>query len=60
MLGAGQPFFRTSCTSYWRSTRLRSNAEREHAGTEWQDGNWMFAQPNGRPIRPEQLLWKDK
>jgi integrase len=24
--------------------------ERAHAGTEWQDGGWMFTQPNGRPI----------
>jgi integrase len=24
--------------------------EREHAGTEWRDGEWMFTQPNGRPI----------
>jgi integrase len=30
------------------------NNRREHAGTEWQEGDWMFAQPNGRPIRPEQ------
>jgi integrase len=29
-------------------------AERVHAGTDWEDGDWMFAQPNGRPIRPEQ------
>ena len=24
--------------------------EREHAGTVWEEGGWMFAQPNGRPI----------
>ncbi len=24
--------------------------EREHAGTEWHDGGWMFTQPTGRPI----------
>ncbi|HET9876261.1 MAG TPA: tyrosine-type recombinase/integrase [Mycobacterium sp.] len=24
--------------------------EREHAGTEWHDGGWMFTQPNGKPI----------
>jgi integrase len=28
--------------------------ERAHAGTEWQDNGWMFAQHNGRPISPEQ------
>jgi integrase len=28
--------------------------ERAHAGTEWQNNGWMFAQPNGRPISPEQ------
>lgn len=28
--------------------------ERVHAGSAWEDGDWMFAQPNGRPIRPEQ------
>jgi len=26
--------------------------EREHAGTEWHGGGWMFAQPNGKPIDP--------
>jgi integrase len=24
--------------------------EREDAGTEWQDGGWIFTQPNGKPI----------
>jgi integrase len=28
--------------------------ERVHAGSAWEDDDWMFAQPNGRPIRPEQ------
>lgn len=28
--------------------------EREHAGTEWDEGGWVFTQPNGRPISPEQ------
>lgn len=32
--------------------RAKQDAEREHAGTEWQEGGWMFAQPNGRPIDP--------
>jgi integrase len=26
--------------------------EREHAGTEWHEGGWMFTQPNGKPIDP--------
>lgn len=26
--------------------------EREHAGTEWHEGGWIFTQPNGRPIDP--------
>jgi integrase len=26
--------------------------EREHAGSEWQKGSWIFTQPNGRPIDP--------
>lgn len=35
-------------------------SEREHAGTAWEEGGWMFAQRNGRPISPEQDLreWK--
>ena len=27
--------------------------EREHAGSAWQDGGWMFCQPDGRPIDPK-------
>lgn len=26
--------------------------EREHAGTEWHEGGWIFTQPNGNPIDP--------
>lgn len=26
--------------------------EREHAGTQWQDADWIFTQPNGKPIDP--------
>jgi integrase len=26
--------------------------EREHAGSEWQSGGWIFTQPNGQPIDP--------
>ncbi|RZQ64373.1 tyrosine-type recombinase/integrase [Amycolatopsis suaedae] len=35
--------------------------EREHAGTEWHEGGWMFAQPNGNPIDPRRDLdeWKE-
>jgi integrase len=34
--------------------------EREHAGTEWHEGGWMFAQPNGKPLDPRRDLaeWK--
>ncbi|GAA1984374.1 tyrosine-type recombinase/integrase [Amycolatopsis minnesotensis] len=34
--------------------------EREHAGSEWEEGGWMFTQPNGRPIDPRRDLdeWK--
>jgi len=34
--------------------RAAQAQEREHAGTVWQDGRWMFAQENGRPIDPGQ------
>ena len=34
--------------------------ERQHAGTEWQENDLMFCQPNGRPIDPRRDLdeWK--
>lgn len=34
--------------------------EREHAGSEWHDEGWMFAQPNGKPIDPraDHAEWK--
>jgi integrase len=34
--------------------------EREHAGTEWHEGGWIFAQPNGKPMDPrrDQYEWK--
>jgi integrase len=40
--------------------RKRQDQEREHAGTEWQEGGWMFAQRNGKPIdrRRDQYQWK--
>ncbi|MFJ8912055.1 tyrosine-type recombinase/integrase [Amycolatopsis sp. NPDC102389] len=36
-------------------------AEREHAGSEWHEGGWMFTQPNGRPLDPRRDLdeWKE-
>jgi integrase len=35
--------------------------EREHAGSLWEEGGWMFTQPNGRPIDPRGDLdeWND-
>jgi integrase len=33
--------------------RAAQAAERDHAGSEWEEGDWMFAQPNGRPVSPE-------
>ena len=40
--------------------REAQQGEREHAGTEWHEGGWMFAQPNGKPIDPRRDLaeWK--
>jgi len=40
--------------------RKAQEREREHAGTEWQEGDWMFAQPNGKPLDPRRDLatWK--
>ncbi|MBN9754773.1 integrase (recombinase) [Pseudonocardia sp. Ae406_Ps2] len=32
--------------------RVVQETERVRAGTEWQDGGWMFAQENGKPIDP--------
>ncbi len=26
--------------------------QREHAGSEWHEGDWMFTRPNGKPIDP--------
>jgi len=41
--------------------REAQSIERLHAGTVWEDGDWMFTQPNGRPISPEQdgREWKE-
>jgi integrase len=40
--------------------RKRQGQEREHAGTEWHEADWMFAQPTGKPIDPrrDQYEWK--
>lgn len=40
--------------------RQQQDREREHAGNLWEDGGWMFAQPNGRPIDPtmDRAEWK--
>ncbi|MPY81569.1 MAG: tyrosine-type recombinase/integrase [Actinophytocola sp.] len=39
----------------------RQAVEREHAGTEWHDGDWMFTQPNGKPLDPraDYAEWKE-
>jgi integrase len=40
--------------------RQMQDRERQRAGTDWHDGDWMFAQPNGKPIDPrrDQYEWK--
>lgn len=40
--------------------RKRQDQEREHAGTEWHEGGWMFTQPTGKPVDPrrDQYEWK--
>jgi hypothetical protein len=40
--------------------RKRQDHERDHAGTEWHEGGWMFTQPTGKPIDPrrDQYEWK--
>jgi integrase len=40
--------------------RTEQDREREHAGTEWHEGGWMFTQPTGQPIDPRRDLadWK--
>ncbi|UUV34287.1 site-specific integrase [Amycolatopsis roodepoortensis] len=35
-----------------RAHRAAQDEEREFAGTEWQEGGWVFAQPTGRPLDP--------
>lgn len=34
--------------------------ERERAGTEWHQGDWMFTQPNGKPLDPRADLYEWK
>lgn len=40
--------------------RTEQERERQHAGTEWHEGGWMFTQPTGKPIDPRRDLvdWK--
>ncbi|MEV0066644.1 site-specific integrase [Amycolatopsis sp. NPDC050768] len=35
-----------------RKHKVTQDQEREFAGTEWQEGGWVFAQPTGRPLDP--------
>jgi integrase len=39
----------------------KQQAEREYAGSVWEEGGWMFTQPNGRPIDPRRDWeeWKE-
>lgn len=37
-----------------QSHAIAQQWEREHAGSEWEESGWIFTQPNGRPISPEQ------
>ncbi len=41
--------------------RRKQDAEREHAGTDWHESDWMFTQPTGKPIDPRRDLdeWKE-
>lgn len=32
--------------------RAAQDAERQQAGDMWQEGGWVFAQPNGKPVDP--------
>ena len=38
----------------------QQDRERQHAGSEWHEGGWMFAQPTGEPLDPrrDQYEWK--
>ncbi|WP_309116733.1 tyrosine-type recombinase/integrase [Saccharothrix sp.] len=37
------------------------DAERDRAGSEWREGDWVFAQPNGKPLDPrrDHDEWKE-
>jgi integrase len=35
-----------------REHKAAQDAERKLAGSEWHEGGWVFAQPNGKPIDP--------
>jgi integrase len=44
-----------------REHRTAQDAERDLAGSLWQDGGWLFAQPNGKPTDPraDHREWKE-
>lgn len=44
-----------------RAHRVAQNEERLFAGSKWEDGNFVFARPDGRPIDPKRDWqdWKD-
>ncbi|MEV8438993.1 site-specific integrase [Actinosynnema sp. NPDC051121] len=44
-----------------REHKAAQDAERETAGSEWHEGGWVFAQPNGKPIDPrrDHDEWKE-
>jgi integrase len=43
-----------------RQHKEAQDKERERAGQLWEEGGWVFAQPNGRPIDPraDHDAWK--
>jgi integrase len=44
-----------------REHRAVQDAGRAFAGSVWQEGGWLFAQPNGKPTdpRPDHAEWKE-
>jgi hypothetical protein len=51
---------RNRCSKRYADTRSRRTRNVGHAGSEWHDGGWVFAQPTGRPIDPraDHAEWK--
>lgn len=41
--------------------QARQSVEREHAGSEWQEGGYVFTRPDGRPLPSETTIrrWRD-